>query len=82
MVYSNYPINGATHIMISYSAIDCKWDTWVHGECSKTCGFGTRTNNRTKLVEEENGGTCTGQSSEIEDCNKDPCPSTKTLSIQ
>ena len=44
------------------------------GECSRSCGTGTRTNNRTKLVEEANGGTCSGQPSEIVECNTQPCP--------
>ena len=44
------------------------------GTCSKTCGTGTRTNTRIKLVEEANGGTCSGQPTEIEECNTQPCP--------
>ena len=54
--------------------INCEWDTWVDGQCSVTCGTGTKTNTRTKLVNEANGGTCPGQPSEIVECNKDPCP--------
>ena len=59
-------------------AIHCGWGDWVYGQCSKECGTGTRTNTRVKLVEEEHGGTCDGQPSEIEECNTDPCPSTIT----
>ena len=59
----------------SISEIHCKWNRyWVYGICSKTCGWGTRTNTRTKLVTEANGGTCTGQPTEIEKCNTKPCP--------
>ena len=54
--------------------IHCKWDDWVTGECSQTCGTGTRTNTRKKLIIEEHGGTCTGQSTEIEACNPQECP--------
>ena len=54
--------------------IHCEWDEWVMGECSRTCGTGTQVNNRTKLVEEANGGTCNGQPSEIVECNTQPCP--------
>ena len=50
------------------------WDEWVTGECSGTCGTGTRTNTRTKLVTESNGGSCTGLPTEIEECNANPCP--------
>merc|ERR1711936_783254 len=39
-------------------AVHCIWDEWILGECSTTCGAGTRTNTRVKLVEESNGGTC------------------------
>jgi len=54
--------------------IHCVWNDWVTGECSDTCGSGTRKNTRTKLVTEENGGTCTGPPTEIEECNTNPCP--------
>ena len=55
-------------------AIHCQWDDWNLGECSKTCGTGTRTNNRHKRVVEENGGTCTGKPTETEPCNTQECP--------
>ena len=50
--------------------IHCIWDEWKEGECSATCGTGTRTNTRSKLVTEANGGTCTGQPTEIKDCKR------------
>ena len=58
------------------SAIHCIWDDWVIGECSQTCGTGTRKNTRVKLTVEQNGGSCTGQDCETEECNTQPCPST------
>ena len=61
-------------IRFSCIAIHCEWDEWKIGECSRSCGTGTRMNNRTKLVEEAHGGTCNGQSSEIVECNTQPCP--------
>jgi len=54
--------------------IHCEWDEWIVGDCSAECGFGTRTNTRTKLVEEANGGTCSGQASEIVECMEKECP--------
>merc|ERR1712179_534223 len=54
--------------------IHCEWDEWVIGACSAECGVGTRTNTRVKLVEELNGGTCTGQPEEIEECMDKECP--------
>ena len=55
-------------------AVDCVGDEWTHGECSTTCGSGYRLNTRVKLVEEANGGSCTGQSTETEECNLQKCP--------
>ena len=55
-------------------AINCQWSNWILGECSNTCGTGFRTDTRTKLVEEENGGACIGQSTKIESCNIQTCP--------
>jgi len=54
--------------------IHCEWDDWVVGECSALCGTGTRINLRTKLVEEVNGGTCTGHPEEMEECKDKECP--------
>ena len=56
-------------------AIDCQWGPWLNGTCSQSCGTGTQINNRTKIVEEDHGGQCTGQDYVIEDCNTQPCPS-------
>ena len=55
------------------------WKEWEEGECSVTCGFGTKINTRTKLVVEANGGTCTGQSTEIKECKSADCPGAGAL---
>ena len=55
-------------------AIHCMWNDWVLGECSKQCGTGARTNTRTKKVVEKDGGTCTGQPTEEEECKIKECP--------
>ena len=62
-------------LLLSYEFIlvDCEWNIWEIGECSKSCGGGTRTNTRTKKREESLGGTCIGDSSKKEDCNTDQC---------
>ena len=62
-----------------FTATDCEWDEWSYGECSQTCGTGTRTNTREKKIIEDNGGTCTGQPTETEECNTNPCPGIKLL---
>ena len=59
-----------------YTAVNCVWNDWRLGDCSKTCGTGTRTNTRTKLIEENNVGICSGQTFEIEECNTQNCPGT------
>ena len=62
--------NSLTSILV----INCEWGEWVIRECSRTCGTGTRSKARTKLVEESNGGTCNGPSSTFEVCNTQECP--------
>ena len=57
--------------------VHCEWGKWSKmDECSKTCGTGTRTNSRSKSVEEANGGTCSGQYTETEECKMMECPGT------
>ena len=58
-------------------SVHCEWNGWVEGECSDLCGNGTRTDTRTKLVNEAHGGNCTGDPTKIEGCNTHPCPSKK-----
>ena len=54
--------------------LNCEWDDWQIGECSKTCGGGSRTNSREKKVEEVNGGKeCAGSSTFTESCNIQEC---------
>ena len=55
--------------------IDCEWDDWRIGECSKTCGGGERINIRNKKSEATNGGKeCSGTSTLTVLCNKNECP--------
>ena len=54
--------------------VNCVWDDWQIGECSKTCAGGTRTNTRTKKVKEDHGGSCPGEASLQETCNTQKCP--------
>ena len=65
----------------SLLAVHCAWDEWVEGECSATCGYGTKTNTRVKLVEESNGGTCDGEATEVLQCQDVECPSTWIIFI-
>ena len=43
-------------------------------DCSATCGGGSRTKTRTKIVEEMYDGTCDGGSETVEDCSTNSCP--------
>ena len=57
------------------ASVDCKWGAWRDpGACSKSCGGGTRSKIRVKLVEEKNGGQCIGKSIAFELCNMNSCP--------
>ena len=57
----------------SYILVNCQWSSWAVGSCSKSCGGGQRTKQRTKLVTESNGGKCSGQTSITEPCNTVSC---------
>ena len=57
-----------------YGLVDCQWSEWNLGECSATCGNGTRTKTRTKKVEEQNGRNCSGATNETDTCNIKTCP--------
>ena len=65
-----------THIYVYINDIivDCVWSDWVEGDCSTTCGAGQQNYTRTKLIEETNGGNCTGESTENLSCLVLQCP--------
>ena len=59
----------------SLLAVDCEWDEWQTGLCSKTCGGGLQTNTRTEKVSQKHGGKeCSGSASVEESCNTQECP--------
>ena len=47
------------------------------GDCSTTCGDGTHTRTRSKVIDEQYGGNCVGNSSMHEDCKEMDCPGRK-----
>ena len=57
-------------------AIDCKWSNWAKaGTCSKSCGGGTQTWQRTEITKSKNGGQpCPGEATYTENCNTNSCP--------
>ena len=55
--------------------VDCKWNDWVNGTCSMSCGGGFRNDTRTEKNPASNGGVpCEGDPSIIEICNNQECP--------
>ena len=61
-------------ICINYIVVDCEWGNWVEGHCSTTCGTGQQNNTRNKLVNEDHGGNCTGESTNVTSCVVVECP--------
>ena len=63
--------------MIWNIAVDCEWDEWQIGECSKSCGIGIRTDVRKIKTNSSNGGKdCQGLSIIEDNCNVEECPGT------
>ena len=63
-----------------YGIVDCKWNDWIIGGCTKSCGGGIRTNTRTKNATSAHGGKeCDGVSFAEERCNEQNCPGNKTI---
>ena len=73
-IHDNIFLNKSGLITKFYTAINCQWGEWEIGECSVECGYGTRVKTREKVVEEEYGGTCTGDFTENENCKDKECP--------
>ena len=61
--------------------VNCEWSDWNMGTCSATCGKGNREKFRSKIVEEINGGACSGDSEATEDCNEKDCPGKSILAF-
>lgn len=58
--------------------VDCIWDEWEIGECSKECGGGARISIRTAKIKAAYGGKeCSGPSSISDNCNIQDCPGIK-----
>ena len=51
----------------------CKWEI-TYGECSKSCGGGTRIKHKKKVPVDGFDGLCAGYDTEEEECNVEPCP--------
>ena len=62
-------------LFIFLTVVDCIWDKWQVGECSKSCDGGERQITRLRKVEASHGGNdCEGPSNITESCNVEGCP--------
>ena len=67
----------SNHVITRYYhnfTVDCIWGDWKIGTCSKSCGGGSRTDERRKIREEDFGGKCDGDATKVESCNENECP--------
>ena len=55
-------------------SVNCAWSDWNIGDCSVSCGLGTRSETRKKKIIEKNGGECIGESSLTTECHDQTCP--------
>ena len=56
---------------------DCEWSEWTEtSPCSASCGKDASKNKTRSILEEaQHGGkNCSGDSTQIENCNLQPCP--------
>ena len=67
-------LNTLQYHRIKYVTVNCLWGNWqAWNGCTKMCGSGTTTRTRIKIREEGCGGSCSGQSSQNENCNEQCC---------
>ena len=72
------PCRSLFFLVIINFAVHCVWNDWTIGECSVTCGEGTRTNIRTHNETSQFGGDeCDGSTLAIENCKDQECPGKK-----
>jgi hypothetical protein len=54
--------------------VNCQWSDWSEfSSCSEFCGGGTKSRTRSKVVEESNGGSCSGSNNDTISCNTGNC---------
>ena len=76
IMISSKPLDLAeSQLTISVNGGWTNFGSW--SECTKTCGTGTQSRNRTctNPAPQYGGADCTGDAEESRDCNTQPCPS-------
>ena len=70
------PLKNTKRCNTTACPVDCAWSDWGEwSPCSKSCGGGTRTRTREIKQNAENGGkACPAKSTDMSDCNTQPCP--------
>ena len=59
----------------NFHSVHCEWDDWKEGDCSKTCGGGSRYDTRETKTDAVHGGNdCKGARIEEVSCNIQECP--------
>ena len=61
-------------VCVKGPTINCEWNEWQIGDCSQTCGDGTRTKIRAKKIQDTPNGSCEGDSEIQEPCHMEDCP--------
>ena len=73
-----------TPLLNTFYIDDGGWSNWSDGDCSKTCGVGTK--QRTRICNNpapsNNGKQCPGLSKDSVNCNEGRCPGKYTLICQ
>ena len=68
-IFIIYCINVSNNVLV----VNCQWEDWNSGDCSKSCGLGQMTKTRVKALVEAHGGTCSGDTTSTEACNTHSC---------
>ena len=62
-------------IRLFLDPVNCVWDQWGEwSKCTKTCGMGSNSRNRSIAIEASNGGMdCSGETDMTMSCNEGEC---------
>jgi len=64
-----------TYFFVIGILVDCVLSDWsAFGDCSATCGGGTKERTRSNTTQAANGGAACSELSESRSCNTDGCP--------